>query len=143
MKKNPVDESDEPYASDKTTTATITNTSTVSGHGTVSGPHQASRHDHLTLHFAKGTLTISINETSFAAHPNYRTCTAKETGGGTFTITTGTGSFHGATGAGTFNRHSTMFGTRTPNGACANKNTPPKVIQTTSTLVGKVTIPTS
>jgi hypothetical protein len=117
-------------------------TGPISGHGTVSAPKQASRHDHLTLHFAKGTVILDVRETSLAVHPDLSACTAKVVARGTFRITGGSGSFHGATGAGTFNRQSTMIGERSPSGACASRNTPPKAVYTTSTLVGKATLPT-
>jgi hypothetical protein len=114
----------------------------ISGIGTLAAPKHASRHERLTIHFAKGSVSLLVAETFFAAHPNFRTCSAKMVGRGTFKITGGSGSFHGATGKGTFNRHSTMIGERSPSGACAGKNTPPKAVYTTSALVGKATLAT-
>lgn len=120
----------------------IVATGPISGNGTVSGAQRARRHDHLVLRLTRGTVTIDVNETSVAAHPNYHTCTAQMIGRGTFTITSGSGSFKGATGTGAFSRHSTMIGSRGANGACASKNTPPKAVYTTATFLGKAAVPT-
>jgi hypothetical protein len=119
----------------------VTAAGPISGAGTVSAPKHASRHDHLTLHFSKGSLLLDVRETFFAVHPNFSACTAKAVGRGTFRITRGTGSFRGTTGAGTFNRITAMIGAHNPNGACAGKSTPPKAVYTTSAFVGTAKVP--
>jgi hypothetical protein len=113
----------------------------ISGTGTVSAPNTASRLDRLTLHLAKGSVFLVVAEKTVAAHPDYRTCTAKINGDGTFTITGGTRAFQGARGSGTFSRQSTLIGGRGASGKCLGSNAVPKAVHTTSTLIGKAALP--
>jgi len=83
----------------------VTAVGPIAGSGTVQDKDGAARHDTLVFHLATGTVALSADEKSIAAHPDFHTCTAKIVAPGSFTITGGTGAFHAATGNGTFTRH--------------------------------------
>lgn len=90
------------------------------------------------LRFANGTVRFVAPET-FAWKPDFRTCSATASGGGTFRITGGTGAYRGATGKGTFTSHGVMIGARDSHGNCLSK-AQPTVNYVTVTLAGKAEI---
>lgn len=94
--------------------------------------------NYAVLRFANGTVRFVAPE-KFAWKPDFRTCSATASGGGTFTITGGTGAYRGATGKGTFTSHGVMIGARDPHGNCLPK-AQPTVNYVTVTLVGKAAI---
>jgi hypothetical protein len=118
----------------------VTAVGPIAGSGTARDKDGAARHDTLVFHLAKGTVTVSADEKSIAAHPDFHTCTAKIVAQGTFTITGGTRAFHGATGNGTFTRHTSIIGGRNSSGACLPKSAPPKAVYNTVTMIGKAAL---
>jgi hypothetical protein len=115
----------------------------IAGSGTVQDKDGAARHDTLVFHLAKGTVTLSADEKSIVAHPDFHTCTVKIVAQGTFTITGGTGAFHAANGNGTFTRHTSIIGGRNSSGACLPKSAPPKAVYNTVTMTGKASVPSA
>ena len=121
----------------------VTAVGPITGSGTVQDKDGAARHDTLVFHLANGTVTLTANETSIAAHPDFHTCTAKIVAHGTFTITGGTGAFHLVKGNGTFTRHTSIIGGRNSSGACLPKNASPKAVYNTVTMTGKASVPSA
>lgn len=70
-----------------------------------------------TWHLARGTVTAHAVE-QYHFVPNYRTCTAKATGTGTWTIVDGTGAYANAAGSGTFTAQGSFVGARDSQGRC-------------------------
>jgi hypothetical protein len=70
-----------------------------------------------TWHLSAGTVTADAVE-QYTFVPDYRSCTAKATGTGSWTIVGGTGEYVGATGSGTFTDQGTFVGARDSHGAC-------------------------
>ncbi|TAM90837.1 MAG: hypothetical protein EPN43_05150 [Jatrophihabitans sp.] len=76
-----------------------------------------------TWHLRDGTVTAdAIEQYNFT--PDYRSCTAKATGTGTWTIISGTGAYTGASGSGTFTDDGSFVGARDGHGVC-NPNVEP------------------
>lgn len=118
----------------------VTAVGPIAGSGTVHDKDGAARNDTLVFHLANGTVTLTANETSIAAHPDFHTCTAKIIAHGNFTITAGTGTFHDATGNGTFTRQTRIIGGRNSSGSCLPKNAPPKAVYNTVTMTGNASV---
>jgi hypothetical protein len=70
-----------------------------------------------TWHLPEGTVTADAVE-QYDFTPDYRSCTAKATGTGTWTIVSGTGAYTGAAGSGTFVDHGRFVGARDSHGSC-------------------------
>jgi hypothetical protein len=102
--------------------------------------NNGSSRDLITLHFAKGTITLAGHELKTSMVPNLRACTAKGTGRGTFTITGGTGAYTGITGRGTYLRHTSIVGARDKNGTCLGQKAQPKLVRYKATAVGTFNI---
>jgi hypothetical protein len=118
----------------------VTAVGPIAGSGTVQDKDGAARHDTLVFHLAKGTVTVTADEKSIVAHPDFHTCTAKIVAHGSFTITGGTGALHAANGNGTFTRHTNIIGGRNSSGACLPKSAPPKAIYNTVTMTGDASV---
>jgi hypothetical protein len=70
-----------------------------------------------TWHFSDGTVTAdAVEQYNFV--PDYKSCTAKAVGTGTWTVMGGTGAYAGAQGNGTFTDHGSFVGARDVHGAC-------------------------
>jgi hypothetical protein len=108
--------------------------------GTFTGKDTNSPRDLITLHFPKGTITLSGHELKTRIVPNLRACRATNTGRGTFTITAGTGAYTGITGSGTYLRHTTIIGARDTHGTCLGQKAQPKLVRYRATAVGNFTI---
>jgi hypothetical protein len=93
----------------------------------------------VTLHFPKGTIRLVAPE-RFAWKPDYPSCSAIATGGGTFTITGGTGAYRNATGKGTFTSHGVALGAHSKDGACLAK-AQPAANYVVVTMIGTVSMP--
>jgi len=104
--------------------------------GTFTGKDTNSSRDLITLHFAKGTITLAGHERKTRIVPDLRACRATNTGRGTFTITGGTGAYAGITGNGTYLRHTLMIGARDGKGTCLGQKAPPKLVRYKATVTG-------
>jgi hypothetical protein len=90
--------------------------------------------NYATLHLPNGTVRLVAPE-KFVWRPDFRSCSATASGGGTFTITGGTGAYRRASGKGTFTSNGVMIGARDSHGNCLAK-TQPTINYVTVTLIG-------
>jgi hypothetical protein len=82
--------------------------------------------NYVVLRFERGTVRMTAVEPRFGFTPNAKSCTARASGGGTWTITGGTGPYAALTGKGTFSTGGTAFIQRSATGACRGEKTPVK-----------------
>jgi hypothetical protein len=82
--------------------------------------------------FKKGTFFVDHQDTSTTRSFNEKTCIARFSGTGTYTLSGDTGAYAGATGSGTYSYRGTFFGTRTATG-CSDNGTVITVVKATGT----------
>lgn len=94
----------------------------------------------VTWHFRDGDVYLQAVE-DYSMSFDFRACTAKATGTGTWVITGGTGVYANLSGAGTFADHGSFTGAR-DHGVCEgpDSNTPPKTSVFTLQGTGSATL---
>jgi hypothetical protein len=115
------------------------NTATVAATGPIQGTGAAvvlsddgEGHGVDKVTFKKGTYVVDHTDSSSNGSFNERTCVARFSGTGDYTLGSGTGAYQGVSGTGTYSYRGTFFGHQTADG-CSDDGTVITLVRATGT----------